>query len=182
MRAPVGQIPRQPGLTAPRRSAVPANGLVLGSYKATNPMLLRQRSPTISAKSRADRQRSGPTIVEPCFIDETADVDPNAKIGPNVSIGAGAKIGYGCRVKEAMILDGAVLEVYTLASFPQGAQADNVTVPQKNSCAMYAIISEGCKLGPWARVEGTSTTADDKLSIAILAKEVTVKSEVSVRR
>ena len=47
---------------------------------------------------------------------------------------------------------------------------------------MYAIISEGCKLGPWARVEGTSTSADDKLSIAILAKDVNVKSEVSVRR
>lgn len=47
---------------------------------------------------------------------------------------------------------------------------------------MYAIISEGCKLGAWARVEGTSTASDDKLSIAILAKDVTVKSEVSVRR
>jgi len=142
-------------------SAVPANGLMLGSYKTTNPMLLRQRSPTISAKSRSDRQRSGPTIVEPCFIDETAEVDANAKIGPNVSIGAGAKIGYGCRVKEALILDGAVLE--------------------KNSCALYAIISEGCKLGQWARVEGTSESTDDKLSIAILAKDVTVKPEVSVR-
>lgn len=75
-------------------------------------MLLRQRSPTISAKSRAERQRSGPTIVEPCFIDETAEVDSNAKIGPNVSIGAGVKIGYGCRVKEALVLDGAVLEVH----------------------------------------------------------------------
>ena len=25
--------------------------------------------------------------IEPCFIDETAEVDPTAKIGPNVSIG-----------------------------------------------------------------------------------------------
>merc|ERR1711977_13412 len=88
-------------------------------------------------------------------------VAANAKIGPNVSIGAGAKIGYGCRVREALILDGAVLE--------------------KNSCALYAIISEGCKLGQWARVEGTSESTDDKLSIAILAKDVTVKPEVSVR-
>jgi mannose-1-phosphate guanylyltransferase len=55
------------------------------------------------------------------------------------------------------------------------------TTLQKNSCAMYAIVSEGCKLGAWARVEGTSTSSDDKLSIAILAKDVTVKSEVSVR-
>lgn len=93
------------------RSAVPANALILGSYKTTNPTLLRQRSPTISAKSRSAHQRSGPTIVEPCFIDETAEVDPSAKIGPNVSVGAGVKIGYGCRVKEALILDNAVLEV-----------------------------------------------------------------------
>ena len=84
---------------------------MLGSYKTTNPMLLRQRSPTIQAKSRSAYQRSGPTIVEPCFIDETADVDPTAKVGPNVSIGANVKIGYGCRVKEALILDNAVLEV-----------------------------------------------------------------------
>lgn len=142
-------------------SAVPANALILGSYKTTNPTLLRQRSPTISAKSRSAHQRSGPTIVEPCFIDETAEVDASAKIGPNVSVGAGVKIGYGCRVKEALILDNAVLE--------------------KNSCAMYAIVSEGCKLGQWSRVDGTSTTSDDKLSIAILAKDVTVKPEVSVR-
>lgn len=99
------------------RSAVPANALILGSYKTTNPTLLRQRSPTISAKSRSAHQRSGPTIVEPCFIDETADVDPTAKVGPNVSIGANAKIGYGCRVKEALILDNAVLEVGSTKRF-----------------------------------------------------------------
>jgi hypothetical protein len=29
--------------------------------------------------------------IEPCFIDETAEVDPTAKIGPNVSIGELAK-------------------------------------------------------------------------------------------
>ena len=53
---------------------------------------------------------------------------------------------------------------------------------QKNSCALYAIISEHCKLGAWSRVEGTaSSVEDDKLSVAILAKEVTVKPEVSVR-
>jgi mannose-1-phosphate guanylyltransferase len=73
--------------------------------------------------------------IEPCFIDETAEVDPTAKIGPNVSIGelqlhrisreqvkplkrftdppptgAGVKIGYGCRVKESIILDNTVLD------------------------------------------------------------------------
>jgi hypothetical protein len=38
------------------RSAVPANALVLASYGKTNPSLLRRRSPTITAESRADRR------------------------------------------------------------------------------------------------------------------------------
>lgn len=37
-------------------SAVPANALVLASYGKTNPSLLRRRSPTITAESRADRK------------------------------------------------------------------------------------------------------------------------------
>ena len=63
-----------------------------------------------TAKAAAAR-KSGPEIVEPCFIDETAQVDPSAKIGPNVSIGAGVKIGFGVRVKDAIVLDNTVLEV-----------------------------------------------------------------------
>lgn len=94
------------------RSAIPANSLILASYKTTNPFLLRRRSPTIKATSRPPRSdKKGPEIVEPCFIDETAEVDPSAKIGPNVSIGAGVKVGYGCRVKDSIILDNTVLEV-----------------------------------------------------------------------
>lgn len=41
---------------SPNRSAVPANALVLASYGKTNPSLLRRRSPTITAESRADRR------------------------------------------------------------------------------------------------------------------------------
>ncbi|ORY88473.1 mannose-1-phosphate guanyltransferase [Leucosporidium creatinivorum] len=146
-------------------SAIPANSLVLASYGKTNPFLLRRRSPTIIAESRAAvKSKSSKTIkaeiIEPCFIDETAEVDPTAKIGPNVSIGAGVKIGYGCRVKESIILDNTVLD--------------------KNSCVLYAIVSEDCKLGPWSRVEG-SPFDGDKQSIAILAKDVSVLKEVHVR-
>lgn len=94
------------------RSAIPANALILASYKTTNPSLLRRRSPTILAKSRADySKRKGPDIVEPCFIHESADIDASAKIGPNVSIGANVKIGFGARVKDAIVLDNASLDV-----------------------------------------------------------------------
>ncbi|KAM0750988.1 mannose-1-phosphate guanyltransferase [Meredithblackwellia eburnea MCA 4105] len=151
-------------------SAIPANALILASYKTTNPLLLRRRSPTIQAESRAaytaaaaKARKAGPEIVEPCFIDETAVVDPTAKIGPNVSIGAGVKIGFGVRVKDAIVLDGTILE--------------------KNSAVLYAIVSEECKLGPWARVEGAplASSTDTEQSIAILAKDVTVSAEVNVR-
>ncbi|GAA5911470.1 hypothetical protein JCM6882_005011 [Rhodosporidiobolus microsporus] len=143
-------------------SAIPANALVLSSYKATNPTLLRRRSPTILAKSRAEysAQKKGPEIVEPCFIHEDAQIDPSAKIGPNVSIGSGVKVGPGCRIKESIVLDNTVLD--------------------KNAVALYSIIGETCKLGPWSRVEGAPLVGD-KQSIAILGKDVSVLKEVHVR-
>ncbi|CAH7670541.1 trimeric LpxA-like protein [Phakopsora pachyrhizi] len=67
-------------------SALPANALVLESYKSNNP------------------------IVEPCYIDETAVIDPSAKIGPNVSIGANVRIRFGARVRDSIILDNTILE------------------------------------------------------------------------
>ncbi|GAA5956504.1 hypothetical protein JCM8115_000591 [Rhodotorula mucilaginosa] len=144
-------------------SAIPANALILASYKTTNPSLLRRRSPTILAKSRADytsKARKGPEIVEPCFIHESAEIDDSAKIGPNVSIGANVKIGFGARVKEAIVLDNATLD--------------------KNAVVLYSIIGENCKLGPWARVEG-APLVNDKQSIAILGKDVAVLKEVHIR-
>lgn len=105
-------------------SAIPANALILSSYKTTNPSLLRRRSPTILAKSRSDySSKKGPEIVEPCFIHEDAQVDPSAKIGPNVSIGQGVKIGAGCRVKESIVLDNTVLDVSEL-SFLSGSRRE----------------------------------------------------------
>jgi mannose-1-phosphate guanylyltransferase len=69
-------------------SAIPANALFLASYKTTNPSLLRRRSPTIIAESRAAAaaksaaSRKGPEIVEPCFIDETAIVSTTVPLRP----------------------------------------------------------------------------------------------------
>lgn len=65
--------------------------------------------------------------IEPCFIDETAEVDPSAKIGPNVSIGAGVKIGFGVRVKESIILDNTVIDV--------SSAADSLTLALTPGCA-----------------------------------------------
>jgi len=150
-------------------SAIPANALFLASYKTTNPSLLRRRSPTIIAESRAavaakSSSRKGPEIVEPCFIDETAVVDPSAKIGPNVSVGAGTKIGFGARVKDSILLN-------------------NVTI-EANAVVSFAILSEDCQVGQWSRVEGSPVKPDapsDKNTISILAKDVHVQREVCVR-
>ncbi|GAA5973972.1 hypothetical protein JCM11641_001250 [Rhodosporidiobolus odoratus] len=144
-------------------SAIPANALILASYKTTNPTLLRRRSPTILAKSRADysnAKKKGPEIVEPCFIHESAEIDDSAKIGPNVSIGSGVRVGAGVRVKESILLDNVVLD--------------------KNSCVLYSIIGEDSKLGAWSRVEGAPLVGD-KQSIAILGKDVSVSKEVHIR-
>lgn len=142
-------------------SALPANALVLESYKSNNPVLLRRRSPTIIAKAPISPNQLGPEIVEPCYIDETAVIDPSAKIGPNVSIGANVKIGFGVRVKDSIILDNSVLE--------------------QNSCVMHSILSEDTKIGSWSRVEGLPNPEDGKFNISVLAKDVEVKSEVHVR-
>jgi hypothetical protein len=61
-------------------------------------------------------EKKGPEIVEPCFIDETAQLDPTARIGPNVSIGAGVKVGFGVRIRDAIVLDNTTLEVGVCSS------------------------------------------------------------------
>lgn len=146
-------------------SALPANALVLESYKSNNPVLLRRRSPTIiAAKAPHTNGPTGPEIIEPCYIDETAVIHPSAKIGPNVSIGGNVKIGFGVRVKDSIILDNTVLE--------------------QNCCVLYSILSEDNRIGAWARVEGYPIPADGtvlKHNISVLAKDVEVKSEIHVR-
>ncbi|MBW0505859.1 hypothetical protein O181_045574 [Austropuccinia psidii MF-1] len=145
-------------------SALPANALVLESYKSNNPVLLRRRSPTIITKPPTPNTLAGPEIVEPCYIDETAIIDPSAKIGPNVSIGANVKIGFGARVKDSIILDNTVLE--------------------QNSCVLFSILGEDNRIGAWSRVEGSPIPTDGNIqkdNISVLAKDVDVKSEVHVR-
>lgn len=154
-------------------SCIPANNLMLSSYKRTNPTLLRQRAPTVTSAAQAPPVPPAPSkaafkceIIEPCYIDETAQIDPTAKIGPNVSIGANVKIGKGCRVKEAILLDGVAMD--------------------QNAVVLNAILDERCRIGPWGRVEGRPLPADDdgnaKDCIAILASNVKVAGETQVLR
>ncbi|KAI8448377.1 hypothetical protein BY996DRAFT_6419810 [Phakopsora pachyrhizi] len=105
-----------------KSSALPANALVLESYKSNNPVLLRRRLPTIiAAQPPRLNGPTGPEIVEPCYIDKTAVIDPSAKIGltfllgqiltqaDRIVDGEDNKIGAWARVKGAPIpLDGTV--------------------------------------------------------------------------
>ncbi len=52
-----------------------------------------------------------PTIIAPVYIDPSAEVDPSAKIGPNVSLGPHVRIGAGVRIKDAILLEGVVVDV-----------------------------------------------------------------------
>ncbi|KAI8456234.1 trimeric LpxA-like protein [Phakopsora pachyrhizi] len=146
-------------------SALPANALVLEYYKSNNPVLLRRRLPTIiAAQPPRLNGPTGPEIVEPCYIDETAVIDPSAKIGPNVSIGANVRIRFGAGVRDSIILDNTILE--------------------QNSCVLFSILGEDNKIGAWARVKGAPIPLDgtvEKNDISVLAKDVEVKSEVHVR-
>jgi mannose-1-phosphate guanylyltransferase len=112
------------------------------------------------------------TIVPPVFVDPTATVDPTAKLGPNVSIGPNAKIGKGVRIKNAIVLD-------------------NVEV-KHDACVMHSILSNGSKVGAWARIEGSPTDLTSYSSsiikdgvrvqtVSILASSVVVADEVHVK-
>jgi mannose-1-phosphate guanylyltransferase len=111
-------------------------------------------------------------IIPPVFIHPSAHVDPTAKLGPNVSIGPRATVGRGVRVKESIVLEDAEIK--------------------HDACVMYSVVGWGCKVGAWARVEGTPmpvtshTTSIVKngvkvQSATILGKECGVHDEVRVQ-
>ncbi|KAM4698810.1 mannose-1-phosphate guanylyltransferase regulatory subunit alpha isoform 2-T2 [Rhinophrynus dorsalis] len=104
-------------------SAIYASRLYLSQYHTTHPERL------------ADTKEGGPTILGNVYIHPTAKVDPSAVLGPNVSVGMGVVIGAGVRVRESIILHGAVL--------------------QDHSCVLNTIVGWDSSIGRWARVEGT---------------------------
>ncbi|EMR11328.1 hypothetical protein PNEG_00357 [Pneumocystis murina B123] len=115
---------------------------------------------------------SGPEIVPPVYIHPSASVDHSSKLGPNVSIGLKVKIHSGVRISNAIILDGAEIK--------------------PNASVLHSIIGRRCRVGQWARVEGTPTLPTQHnttilrnglkvQSITVLANDVTIDDEVRVQ-
>lgn len=115
---------------------------------------------------------SGPEIVPPVYIHPSASVDSSSKLGPNVSIGLKVKIHSGVRISNAIILDGTEIK--------------------PNATVLYSIIGRRCRIGQWARVEGTPTLPIQQnttilrnglkmQSITVLANDVTIDDEVRVQ-
>ena len=139
-----------------------------GSAVPANALYLQQ------ARQNGSKELAEPSanIIPPVFIHPSAHVDPTAKLGPNVSVGPRATIGRGTRVKESIVLEDAEIK--------------------HDACVMYSIVGWGCKVGAWARVEGTPlpltshTTSIVKngvkvQSVTILGKECGVRDEIRVQ-
>ncbi|ESO01654.1 hypothetical protein HELRODRAFT_185698 [Helobdella robusta] len=100
-----------------------ANRHYLAIYSRTHPERL------------APPNKMGPLIIGDVFIDPGAFVHPTAVLGPNVTVSKGANVGPGARVRESIILEGAVLK--------------------DHCCILYSIIGWKSVVGEWARIEGT---------------------------
>merc|ERR1711990_1247663 len=145
-------------------SAIYANRVMLDLYNKYHPA----------------RLSTGDNLNGNVYIHPTAKVDPSAKIGPHVAIGANVVVHEGARIKNSMVLDGAVVK--------------------KHACLLNTIVGWGCEIGSWARVEGVPTELDPdrphattdnfylfdtegKLlpTITILGRDVTIPDEVIIR-
>lgn len=111
-------------------------------------------------------------IVPPVYIHPSASVDLPSKLGPNVSIGPKVKIHSGVRISNAIVLDGTEIK--------------------HNASVFHSIIGRRCRIGQWARVEGTPTLPTQHnttilrngvkiQSITVLANDVIVDDEVRVQ-
>ncbi|KAG5519183.1 hypothetical protein PMAC_002271 [Pneumocystis sp. 'macacae'] len=141
-----------------------------GSSVPANALYLRR------AQENGDKELfskdNGLEIVQPVYIDPSASVDSSAKLGPNVSIGPKVKICSGVRISNSIVLDGTEIK--------------------DNACILHSIISRGCRVGQWARVEGTPTLPMQHnttilrngvkiQAITVVANDVTIHDEVRVQ-
>ncbi|XP_059823453.1 mannose-1-phosphate guanyltransferase alpha-A-like [Mobula hypostoma] len=147
-------------------SAIYANRLYLNQYERSHPDRL------------ASSEQGGPRIIGNVYIHPTATIDPTAVLGPNVTISMGVTIGAGVRVRESIILHGALL--------------------QDHCCVLNCIVGWDSAVGKWSRVEGTPSDpnpndpyakidsetlfSDGKLnpSITILGCNVSIPAEVII--
>lgn len=105
-------------------SAIYANRTMLDLYKKYHP----------------NRLVEGSQIIGNVYIHPTAKVHDSAKIGPHVAIGANVIVEEGARVKNSMILDGALLK--------------------KHCCVIHSIVGWQSVVGSWTRIEGVPTELD----------------------
>lgn len=150
-----------------------ANRNYLKIYQRTHPQRLAPHS------SPQSTSPPSPTIIGDVFISPDATIHHTAVLGPNVSIGKGCNIGPGVRLRESIVLDGAVVK--------------------NHSCILYTIVGWGSVVGEWARIEGTPTdpnpnkpftkldigdlfNSDGRLnpSITVIGSNVQVPSEVVI--
>ncbi|ODQ66223.1 nucleotide-diphospho-sugar transferase [Nadsonia fulvescens var. elongata DSM 6958] len=129
-----------------------------GSALPANSLYL-QKLDQSDSKSPGLLPRSS-NIIPPVYADETAIIDPTAKLGPNVSIGKHVTIGKGARVRDSVILNGTEIK--------------------HDAVILNTIISDDCKIGSWARIEGSSDSTAASTSAASTGYMVGITDGVSV--
>jgi mannose-1-phosphate guanylyltransferase len=105
------------------------------------------------------------------IVDPSATIHPTARIGPNVYIGAGTVVGKGARIANSIV------------------QA-NVHI-REHACLLYSIVSNGCEVGQWTRLEGIPEAVAAtigghdsryaRMGITIFGDGVTANPEIIVR-
>jgi mannose-1-phosphate guanylyltransferase len=119
--------------------AIYANRLYLSLFKERHPEYLATNTP------------GGPEIYGAVRIHPSAQIDSSAVLGPNVYVGAGVVIGAGARVREAIVLDRAVI--------------------QEHSCVLHSIVGWDCVLGAWSRIEGYPSDLNPNDPVAKITSE-----------
>ncbi|CAG5128834.1 unnamed protein product, partial [Candidula unifasciata] len=126
-------------------AAVYANRHYLASYHLSHPDYLAKNRP------------GSPIVLGDVFIHPTAVVHPTAVLGPNVTIGRDATVAAGARVRETIVLEGALLEAHC--------------------CVLYSIVGWHSTVGAWARVEGTPDDPNPNKPFAKLELQSMCSSE-----
>jgi len=135
---------------------------LLPALKATLESYKKDKPEVLSKNVVTD----GPKITGEVFVDPSAHVHPSSSLGPNVSIGPGVTIAAGVRIKNAILFDNVVVE--------------------ENACILNSIIGWENHIGPWSRVEGSTTPEKSDSSqcnerVTVLGTGVTVEPEVFIK-
>ncbi|XP_017781746.1 PREDICTED: mannose-1-phosphate guanyltransferase alpha-A [Nicrophorus vespilloides] len=116
-------------------AAIYANKHYLELYKSKHPERLSQSITEVGESGDAKCN-----IISDVYIHPSASIHSTAVLGPNVSVGPDVTIGPGVRIRESIILGHATIE--------------------NNSLILHSIIGHNCRVGRWARIEGTPSDPD----------------------